>query len=511
MNFGIILHVLGYVCTFEAGFLVLPLMVSLIYREFYVSPAYLAVIAICLVLGFLILRRKPKTKGLYAKEGMVTVALSWIVLSLLGALPFTIAGEIPSYIDAIFETVSGFTTTGSSILTDLDAMSHASRFWRSFTHWVGGMGVLVFILAIVPMKGGEFVNLMRAESPGPSVSKMVPRLRDTAFVLYAIYMGLTAAECVILLFSGMPAFDAICITMGTAGTGGFSARGSGMADYTLFQQGVITVFMIMFGVNFNAYFLVLRKKWKQAIRSEEVLVYLGVIAASVTIITANIAGMYPSVFRAFHEAFFQVGSIITTTGYATADFNEWPTISRVVLMTLVFIGACAGSTGGGLKVSRVIIMVKGIGKEITSLIHPRSVKKVRMDGRAVEEVVVQSVNAYIALYLVIFVVSVLLIAIDNKDIVTTFTSVAVTFNNIGPGLGEVGPMGNFYAMSNFSKIVLSFDMLAGRLELLPILMIFVPSAWQSKHGKKGKGGKKGSLKKPERSQKNVFSEHEGIC
>ncbi|MDO4523344.1 MAG: TrkH family potassium uptake protein [Eubacteriales bacterium] len=506
MNFDIVRYILGYVFMFQAAFFVLPAGVSLIYREHRVGLIYVGVLVLCALLGFLATRRRPQSRGMYAKEGMVTVALSWVLLSLTGAMPFTITGEIPSYVDAVFETVSGFTTTGSSILQDVETLSYASRFWRSFTHWVGGMGVLVFILAIIPMKGGEFMNLMKAESPGPSVSKLVPRLRDTAFVLYAIYMGMTVLEMILLLISGMPAFDAICLTMGTAGTGGFAVRSSGLTGYTMTQQGIITVFMILFGVNFNAYFLILHKKIKQAFRMEEVLTYLGIILLSVVVITINIAGMYPDAYSAFHHAFFQVGSIITTTGYATADFNQWPALAKTVLMTLVFIGACAGSTGGGLKVSRIIIMVKGIGKEITTLLHPRSVKKVRMDGRPVETEVVRSVNAYIALYLLLIVVSVLIVSLDNKDMVSTFTSVTVTINNIGPGLEEVGPMGNFYEFSNLSKIVLSFDMLAGRLELLPVLMLFVPSVWKKKHGTV-----KGLKNRMSKSGKGIHEENNGVC
>lgn len=480
MNFGIMRYMLGYVCYFQTAFLALPFLVSLIYGEYIVGAAFLGTMLLCALLGKALRFKKPKDSRMYSKEGMVIVALAWIVLSMTGAIPFKLSGEIPSYVDALFETVSGFTTTGSSILTDVDKMSYAGRFWRSFTHWVGGMGVLVFILAILPMKGGAFMNLMKAESPGPSVSKLVPKLRDTAIFLYAIYMGMTVIQIVLLLVTGMPAFDAVTMTLGTAGTGGFSVRSDGLDSYTMLQQGIIAVFMVLFGVNFNSYFLLVKGKAKQAVKSEEVRIYLTIIAVSVAIITISIVPMFPNVFEAFHHAFFQVGTIITTTGYATKDFNLWPPIARTVLVILMFIGACAGSTGGGIKVSRIIIMVKGIGKEIQMLIHPRSVKKVRMDGRVVEHEVVRSVNAYLALYVLIFVGSLLIITLDEKDLVTNFTSVAATLNNIGPGLAAVGPMSNFSSFSNLSKLVLSFDMLAGRLELLPMLMLFVPSVWKKK-------------------------------
>lgn len=480
MNFQIIRYMLGYVCYFQTAFLVLPFLVSCIYRELHVGMAYLGTIGLCALLGIFLTWKKPKDKRMYSKEGLVTVSLSWIVLSITGAIPFTAAGEMPNYVDALFETVSGFTTTGSTILTDVDALSYASRFWRSFTHWVGGMGVLVFILAILPLKGGAFMNLMKAESPGPSVSKLVPKLRDTAVYLYGIYMGMTLVQLVILLLTGMPVFDAVTITLGTAGTGGFAVRSSGMDDYTILQQGIIAVFMILFGVNFNVYFLLVKKKPKQALKSEEVWAYFGIIAASVAVITISLVSSFGNVFEAFHHAFFQVGSVITTTGYATEDFNYWPPIARTVLVILMFVGACAGSTGGGIKVSRIVIMVKGIAKEIQTLLHPRSVKKVRMDGRTVEHEVVRSVNVYLAIYILIFVGSLLVITLDEKDLVTNFTAVTTTLNNIGPGLEIVGPMGNFSSFSNLSKLVFCLNMLAGRLELLPMLMLFVPSVWKKK-------------------------------
>ncbi len=489
MNVQVIRYMLGYVCYFEAGFLLLPFFVGLLYREFRTGVCYLVTASVCVLLGLLFTRKKPERKTMYTKEAFVTVALCWILLSILGAFPFVLSGEIPHYVDALFETVSGFTTTGSSILTDVEAMSHAGLFWRSFTHWVGGMGILVFILAILPAQGGTFMNLMKAESPGPSVSKLVPRLRDTAILLYAIYFGMTVLELVFLLLGRMPLFDAVTLTLGTAGTGGFAIKNSGLADYSSYQQMVIAIFMVLFGVNFNSYFLLVRKKPKQAIQSEEVITYLSIVAVSTLLITVNIAPLFPNAWQAFRHAFFQVGSIITTTGYATQDFNLWPPLAKTILMILVFIGACAGSTGGGIKVSRFIIMFKGIRKEIKTMLHPRSVYKVRMDAHPIEHEVVRSVNVYIAIYILIFIASLLLVTLDEKDLVTNFTAVAVTLNNIGPGLEVVGPTGNFSSFSYFSKLVFCLNMLAGRLELMPMLLLFVPSVWTdrkvARHGEKG--------------------------
>lgn len=457
----------------------LPLLTALIYGERRSGISFLLVMAICGLTGFLAVRKKPADKTIFAREGLVTVALSWILLSILGALPFVLAGEIPSYVDALFETISGFTTTGSSILTDVEAMSYSCLFWRSFTHWVGGMGVLVFILAILPAgSSSASIHIMRAESPGPSVSKLVPRLRTTAMILYVIYFCMTVAEVLLLLAGGMPLFDALTLSFGSAGTGGFGIKNDSLAGYTTYQQAVITVSMIAFGVNFNVYFLLLKRKWKQALLCTEALAYFGVILASVLVISLSVLPMFPNVFQAVHHTFFQVGSVITTTGYATKDFNQWPVIARTILVMLMFIGACAGSTGGGIKVSRLVILLKGIRKEVGMVCHPRSVKKVKMDGRVLEHEVIRSVNAFIAIYVVIFVVSLLLVSLEDKDMVTNFTAVAATLNNIGPGLEIVGPAGNFSGFSDLSKFVLMFDMLAGRLELLPMLMLFVPSTWK---------------------------------
>ena len=346
------------------------------------------------------------------------------------------------------------------------------------------MGILVFILAFIPNKGnGTIVHLMKAESPGPSVSKLVPKIRYTAAILYGIYFGMTLIQIILLLLSRMPLFDTLCIVFGTAGTGGFSIRNDGCAGYTMLQQGIITTFMILFGVNFTFYFCILKKKIKQASCMTEVWLYLAIIAVSIAAITLNISGGFPNLFQALHHAAFQVGSIITTTGFSTVDFNQWPGFSKTILVTLMFVGACAGSTGGGIKVSRILLLLKGVGREISLALHPRSVKRVRMEGRTVETEVIRSVNAYLALYMIIFVTSILIVSLDEKDLVTNFTAVAATLNNIGPGLGLAGPAGNFSGFSNLSKLVLSFDMLAGRLELIPMLMIFVPSVWGMKRKK----------------------------
>ena len=471
MNYGMILYILGLAGCFEAVFLLMPAVVALLYGEqFFLS--YLISALICGSGGGILLLRKPQNQTMYAKEGLVAVALVWIVMSVFGAVPFVLSGEIPFFVDAFFETVSGFTTTGASILTNVEALSHASLFWRSFTHWIGGMGILVFILAIVPNKGnGTIVHLMRAESPGPSVSKLVPKIRYTALILYAIYFGMTLLQIVLLLLAKMPLFDAVTLSFGTAGTGGFAIKVDSIGGYTLLQQAIITIFMILFGVNFTFYYLILKKKIGQCFTMTEVWTYFGIIAASILAIGINIMPMFEHAGLAFHHAAFQVGSIITTTGYSTVDFNVWPAFSKTILVALMFIGACAGSTGGGIKVSRIILLVKGIAKEISISGHPRSVRKVKMDGRTVEAEVIRSVNAFIALYFLIFAFSVLIVSLDELDLVTNFTAVAATLNNIGPGLEVVGPAGSFAAFSPLSKLVLCFDMLAGRLELMPMLIL----------------------------------------
>ncbi len=477
MNSSIIRYILGYVLKMEGILMLFPCLVALIYRE-KVGSSYMIVAGICLILGALMTYKKPKTYVFYLKEGCVATALSWMVLSFFGCLPFYISGEIPSFADALFETISGFTTTGASILSDVEALSHCALFWRSFTHWVGGMGVLVFLLAVVPMSGGSHINLMRAESPGPSVGKLVPKVRYTARILYLIYFGMTVLEMLLLLCGNMPLFDAITTSLGTAGTGGFGIKNDSMMSYSPYIQWVVTIFMILFGVNFNAYYLMLFGKFGKALGMEEVRSYFLIILAAIGIIFVDILDMSKGAFDALTHASFQVGSIITTTGFATTDFDLWPQTSKTVLVFLMFVGACAGSTGGGIKVSRCVIMVKTVFKELNSYIHPKSIKKIKMDDKPVEHEVVRSVNVYFITFTILFVVSVFAISFEGKGLITNFTAVAATINNIGPGLEEVGPTCNFGGFSVFSKYVLMFDMLAGRLELFPLLLLFHPVVWK---------------------------------
>lgn len=396
----------------------------------------------------------------------------------MGGLPFLFSGCITNPIDALFETVSGFTTTGASILPSVEELPKSILFWRSFTHWIGGMGVLVFLLTLLPMTSGFHMNIMKAESPGPSVSRLVPKVRSTAKILYGIYIGMTILEIVLLLIGRMPLFDALTLSFGTAGTGGFGIRNDSVASYSVYHQVVITIFMILFGINFNAYFFILLGKAKQAFQIEEVKGYLLIIGAAILVITVNIWHLYENVAVAFQQAAFQVASIITTTGYATTNFDLWPQVSRTILVMLMFVGACAGSTGGGIKVSRFLILVKTVRKELLQYAHPKSVKKIKMDGKSIEHEVVRSTNVFMITYVLIFAFSVLLLAFDNLDLVTNFTAVAATLNNIGPGLELVGPSANFSIFSNGDKLVLIFDMLAGRLELFPLLLLFTRDTWR---------------------------------
>ena len=401
-------------------------------------------------------------------------------MSIFGAIPLVLTGDIPSYVDALFETISGFTTTGASILTDVEALSHASLFWRSFTHWIGGMGVFVFIMAILPLMGGSTMNLMKAESPGPSVSKLVPHVKDTAKILYGMYIGITLCEIILLCVFGMPLFDSLCTTFGTVGTGGFGIKNSSIAGYAPSLQIIVTIFMILSGINYTFYFFILSKKIGDAFHIEEVRWYLLLILTAAGAIIYDIRHLYPTIGEAARHAFFQVGSIITTTGYATADFDLWPSMSKTILVTLMFIGACAGSTGGGMKVSRLVILFKTIKKELSLIIHPREVRKIRIDGHVIEHSTLRSTNVFLAIYFVLLLSSTLLISIDEFDFTTNFTAVVSALNNIGPGLNHVGPTQNFSTFSAFSKFVLMFDMLAGRLELFPMMVLFMPSTWKRK-------------------------------
>ena len=478
MNYAMIRYIIGWILNFEAAFMSPSFVVGLIYRE-KSAWAIFATMLLCLVIGVpMVLLKRPKQAVFYAKDGFVSVGLSWVVLSVMGALPFVISGSIPHPVDALFETVSGFTTTGSRILSDVEALPKCMLFWRSFTHWVGGMGVLVFMLTILPMSGGYHMNLMRAESPGPSVERFVPTVKSTAKILYGIYICLSLLELLLLLVGKMPMFDALTLTFGTAGTGCFGIKNDSIGSYTTYQQTVITIFMILFGVNFNVYFLFLLKKIRQGLKNEELRAYLGIILGAILLITVNIAGKFGNPFLAFHHAAFQVGSIITTTGYSTVDFNTWPTFSKTVLVLLMLIGASAGSTGGGIKVSRIVILAKSVKKELKQYLHPHSISKIKMDGKPVEHEVVRSINVFLIAYLLIYAVSMLIVSLDNFDFTTTFTSVAATINNIGPGLDLVGPAANFGILSVPSKLVLVFDMLAGRLEIFPLLLLFVPDTWR---------------------------------
>lgn len=477
MNYSIIVYILGWILKLEGAFMLLPCIVAVIYRE-KAGFSFLFVAAICLALGFATSIKRPKNPNMFAREGFVTVALSWIVLSAFGALPFVINGDIPNYIDAMFEMVSGFTTTGASILHEVEVLNKCSLFWRSFSHWIGGMGVIMFMLAILPMTNGSTMHLMRAESPGPSVGKLVPKIRDTALILYKIYLVMTVIEFICLVTARMPVFDSMLITFGSAGTGGFGIKNDSIGSYSTLQQAIVTVSMILFGVNFNAYYYLLGKHKKDAFKMEEVRWYFIIIAASIIVISINIRNYFDSFFMAFHQAAFQVGSIITTTGYGTTDFDLWPQLSRSILVILMFIGACAGSTGGGLKVSRLLILFKSVKQDMLKFVHPRSVKVMRFDGKAVDKELIRGVSAFFVTYILIFGISAMVISLDGNDLVTNFTAVAATFNNIGPGLAMVGPTANFDVFSYFSKIILIFDMLAGRLELYPILILFVPSIWK---------------------------------
>ncbi|WP_294467286.1 TrkH family potassium uptake protein [uncultured Anaerofustis sp.] len=478
MNKGMIKHITGWVFILLGLVLLLPILVAVIYKE-NTWTAFLLTSVISTLIGILCIIRKPKNQTIYAKEGFSIVALSWIIIAVMGALPFIISGEIPGFFNALFESASGFTTTGASVVDNVDALSKCILFWRSFMHWLGGMGVLVFIIAVIPLiGGGQNMHLMRAESPGPMVGKLMPKLRSTPMILYGIYFSMTVLEIIFLLLGGMPLFDAVLNSMATAGTGGFSMSNAGMSAYNTYCQLVISIFMILFGVNFNVYFLILGKKIKDVLKNEEVRYYLIILISATIIIALNISSQFKSMGMAFHHALFQVASIMTTTGFSSVDFNLWPELSKTILIILMFIGACAGSTGGGIKVSRFIIVCKDAVNELSMLIHPRRVKVMKMDGKKIEKKTFHNVCAYLFVYMIIFIASLLLISLNNYDFSTNFSAVAATMNNIGPGLNLVGPATSYSFLSDFSKLVLSFDMIAGRLELFPILLLFAPGSWK---------------------------------
>lgn len=479
MNRRMVLYMVGSVIKIEALLMLLPLIVSLIYSEKASAVSFLISIAIALVIGFaMTLIVKPGSKVIYAKEGFVTVALSWLFLSLVGCLPFVISGEIPSFIDAFFETVSGFTTTGASILTDVENMSKGILFWRSFTHWIGGMGVLVFVMAIIPSFSDRSIHLLRAEVPGPVVGKLVPKIKQTARILYIIYIAITLIEVVLLLLGGMNLFESLVHAFGTAGTGGFGIKNDSIASYNSYLQWVLTIFMLLFGVNFNLYYFILIKKAKVALKSTELWFYLGIIAFSTICVTANIFPIYETLGTSIKHAAFQVAAFVTTTGYGTATVNDWPIFSKTLLFLLMFVGGCAGSTAGGFKLARVMMLLKNAKRELQRLLHLRSVSVVRFEGKRVDDVTVNSVSAYLTIYTLFFCVIVFIIGFEKFDIETNITAVASCFNNIGPAFGAAAS--NYSAYSPFGKIVLSMAMLLGRLEIYPIILTLSPSTWSKK-------------------------------
>lgn len=488
MNRRMIFKVIGSILQVESVFLLLAGVVSAIYKENRTLFAFLisAVIAFAIgtsLRGF----SKPKNTVIYAKEGFIIVAFAWIFMSLIGALPFVISGDIPSFVDAFFEIVSGFTTTGASIITSFEGISHGVLFWRSFSHWIGGMGILVFVTAILPSVSERPIHILRAEMPGPTMGKLLPRLKDTAVILYIIYVIMTVVLMALLMFGGMPVFDSVVHAIGTAGTGGFGIKADSVASYSPYIQWVLAVFMVLFGINFNMYYLLLIKRIKTFFTSEELWSYLGVIFVSVGIITLNILSLYETFGETLRHSFFQVATIISTAGFATTDFNNWPALSKTILLVLMFIGGCAGSTAGGIKVSRIVIMFKMIGKEIKHMLHPSAVSSVRFEKRPVKAETTKNIGNYFLIYFVCFFVLLLLLSIDNvtagtayNSFETDFSAVAACFNNVGPGLSAVGPASNYSIYSAFSKVVLSFAMLLGRLEIFPLIIALSPTSWSGK-------------------------------
>lgn len=480
MNIKAVFNTLGKISIVESVLLILPLLVSLIYMEFHDASAFaLTIVLSAAVGGMLMLFTRRHNNVIYAKEGFAIVAGAWILISLIGAVPFVISGAIPFYIDAFFETVSGFTTTGATILENIEKLSKGMLFWRSFTHFIGGMGFLVFVMAIIPNVTDRSIHILKAEVPGPSVGKIVPRIKDTAKILYLIYIVITVIEIIMLMLGGMPLFDSVVHSFGTAGTGGFGIKADSIASYSPYCQWVIGVFMLLFGINFNVYYLILIKKFKDVLKSSELWCYISLIAASTAVITVNNMELYKRLSLSLRQSFFQVSSIITTTGYSTADFDRWSGLSKAILFILMFIGACAGSTGGGLKVSRVILLFKIISREIKRLLHPRTVTSIHFEGKRVDEGTVGGVSHYFAIYIICFVAVFLLISFEPFGLETNISATAACFNNVGPGFQNVGPVMNYAAYTGFSKVVLSFAMLLGRLEIFPIIIAFSPSVWKN--------------------------------
>lgn len=481
MNIKMIMYLISWILKIEAAFMIPPLLIAIAGKEREAFTGFLAAIIVTLIMSAIISFNKPQKYIFYAREGFVTVALSWILMSFFGCLPFYISGQIPGLINSFFETVSGFTTTGSSILTEIETLDRSILYWRSFTNWLGGMGVLVFLLAIIPLtKGkGHSLHLLRAESPGPVVDKLVPKLQKSAKLLYGIYVSLTAIQIVMLMAGGMPGFDSVVASFSTAGTGGFAIKNASIAAYdSYYLQSVITVFMVLFGINFNVFYLILAGEFAAAFRNEELKVYLGILFTAIAVITLNTRSFYNGWFDAFHHAAFQSASIMTTTGFATVNFDLWPELSRYILIILMFVGACAGSTGGGIKISRIIILFKSLKIEIEKMMHPNSVKVVKLNKKTITEPTIRGVNVFMIAYTAIVVFSILIISVDNFSFETTVTSVIACINNIGPGLDMVGPSGNFSEFSDVSKLVLCMNMLLGRLEIFPLIMLFAPSTWK---------------------------------
>lgn len=477
MNYKIILHTLGWVLNFEGIAMLVPAICAMAYGEECIY-VFAICIALCFLIGIPLTAKKPENLSLYSKEGYIIVALGWIVMSIFGALPYVLSNSIPSFTDAFFETVSGFTTTGATILKDIEALPKSVLLWRSFTHWLGGMGVLVLLVAILPLSGGSNMHIMKAESPGPTVSKLVPRVRSTAKILYGIYALMTAVLLVLLLPSGIGFYESLNIAFSTAGTGGFFVKNTSLAEYSSYIQIVTTVFMILFGVNFSIYYLILIGKFKDIFRSSELKAYLGIIIASTALIAVNAYSCFDGVFDAIKHSAFQVASVITTTGMYTKDFNLWPEFSKHLLILIMFIGASAGSTGGGIKVIRVITLLKTITKEIRLGMHPKRVFQITVDGKSVEHETIRATNVFLMSYILLFVVCLLIVSLDNYDFTTNFTAVATTINNVGPGLNLVGPVENFSFFSPLSKLVFSVAMLGGRLEIFPLMILFMPSYWK---------------------------------
>lgn len=478
MNVSVILNILGTVLCLEGIFLLAPVLVACIYGE-QAGFIYAAAAAVCFLAGAALRFKRPKTGVFYSREGFVAVTFSWILLSMAGAVPMYLTGEYPSYIDAVFDTISGFTTTGASVLSSVEELTRATAFRRCFTHWSGGMGVLVFLMAVLPLSGSSNMHLMRAESPGPSVGKLVPKVRQTALILYKIYIFITIVQVLALMLAGLPLYDSLALSFSTVGTGGFALLNSSIASYNIAVQMIIIIFMLLCAVNFNTYYLLkIRKPREALLQNAEVKWFFLIVLASAAAIAFQIRDRFHGFFEAFHTAMFQVATLVSSTGFATADYNLWPEFSKTILVLLMFMGACAGSTGGGFKVSRLMIVAAAAKNELLNMIHPRSVQKVNMNGRIVPDHVVHTALCYMTVYVFVVLLSVLVVSLDNFDMTTNFTAVLATLNNIGPGLNAVGPTGNFGGFSPLSKLVLMFDMLVGRLELFPVLTLFSPGMWR---------------------------------